>query len=282
MKYIQLLKEEHPALTMASDLGDPYHILPSRKLNIKVDSDQVLRVKNIPLYSSQEVTPTLTFEVTKNYLEKNGLAVLDLIISNYWERPIYFNFTSMNSLSIEIKPYLVQEGLVYRLLPVNSDGKDMIIDKETSYRNLITNADYTNLRNEDANFNFEDYQARMISPVRQSLNSLAEAYLKEGDRKKAEEILLYAVDNLYMKHLMPSFSNLHTASLLRYLEKNDLAKELTLAVFDYHSAQIRNSLQAGKNPDPIDRYLLTQSAELLDELGEGEYTKKITDLQSLM
>ena len=54
----------------------------------------------------------------KSGLEKKDLAILDFINSNNWERPIYFNNTSLNGTNLNFKRNVIQEGLAYRLLPV--------------------------------------------------------------------------------------------------------------------------------------------------------------------
>ena len=60
----------------------------------------------------------MALRVKGSFLPKNALALIDLVISNEWQRPVYFNFTSYNQIDLNIAPYLVQEGLVYRLMPL--------------------------------------------------------------------------------------------------------------------------------------------------------------------
>ena len=168
-KYLQLLHEEHQALRMTSSIGEPYSILPSRLLIMPGDNS-TSGVNRHVSNSGQSNSNSMVLSVTGNYLTKNSLAILDLLISNNWERPVYFNFTSYNQLDLNVSPYLVQEGLVYRLTPVENLSKDVEADTDVMFKNLMTNANYDNLLRNDIYLNHEDYHARMIEPLRSAFN----------------------------------------------------------------------------------------------------------------
>ncbi len=254
-QYFTLLKEEHPALRMAGNNGEFYHILPSRILKIRTNNG-----------SSKE----LSIRVSGNYLEKNALAILDLIISNDWKRPLYFNVTSMNSLDIDLKPYLIQEGLVYRLTSDRTE-KGIAVNTKLTYKNLVELTDLSNLADANVNFNYEDFQARIITPLRQSFNTLAEAYMKEGNRVMAEKVLTVSVEKLHYTHLLPSYTDLDTAEMLMDLGKKDLAKSVTISGFNYYYGQVNAQIQNNESPDNFNLYLLRQSTALLNNLGETGY-----------
>jgi hypothetical protein len=260
-QYLALLHNEHPALTMASSNGDPFHILPTKTLKISTDMGSEMHIP-----------------VEGNFLEKNALAILDLIVSNDWNRPLYFNFTSMNTMGLELKPYLVQEGLLYRLTATRHEGTDPGMDKAITFKKLITEADYSNLANEKVNFNYEDYLARMITPMRQSFNALAAAYLEDGDAAMAEKVLNEAVNKLYPTHLQPSYASLYTANLLAATGKKELAQRLTKAAFQYYYMQIEHDKKDHKYISNYDAYVVRQSAELLAELGEDQYVEQVKAL----
>lgn len=257
-QYLKLINEDHPALRRVGNDGDYYHILPSRFLRIKDDKSP---------------TKELVFKVDGNFLEKNSLAILDLIVSNRWERPFYFNFTSMNTLSMDIKPYLVQEGLIYRLTPNRSDG-DLAVNTALTYKNLVEYGNYTNLANAHVNFNYEDFYTRTIIPLRQSFNLLAEAFMKEGNMTMAEKVLDASIRKLHYSHLPPSYTDLHAAQMLIALGKADVARALTLPTFDYYYDQVQQRMTQNEAPDGFDLFALRQTAGFLNTLGETLYVNK--------
>ena len=266
-KYLQLLEQEHPALKVETSTGDFYNVLPARTILIPVD-DSLSNEKSAPM----------ALRVQGNFLQKNGLALLDLVVSNEWQRPVYFNFTSLNTAGFDLDPYVVQEGNVYRLTPHENPKKGISIDLELTAENLIEKADYSNLADPNVYFNYEDYYARMITPVRQSFNSLAEAYIGSGQPDRAEKVLLYAVDKLYMKHLDPSYTNLEAADMLSSLGREDLAKTLCSSVFDFYFEQLQITAAENKQLNRLDLFLAERSAEILNRLGDTNYLTKMDDL----
>lgn len=259
-QYLTLLKKEHPALAVITSSDDKYHILPSRTLQLPVDGRVSYGDSYVSFSAKKEPVRDLTIRVTGNYLEKNALAILDLLVSDNAGRPMYFNFTSMNTLGIDLKPYLIQEGLVYRLWPMEHDRKDVGINTALMYQNLVERSDYSNLSDASVYFTHEDYHLRMIDPLRQSFNILAEAFLKEENETMALAVLESALEKLYHRHLQPSFSNLHTAQLLMHLGEKEEAVSLTEWVYKFY----HDRMKASNSISELDRYLLKESARMLE------------------
>ncbi|NBP68155.1 MAG: DUF2723 domain-containing protein [Cytophagia bacterium] len=261
-EYLKLIHAEHPGIKKTGYLNDAYTMLPSRILKIKMPDSAM---------------SPLVIKVSGSYLEKNVLAILDLIVSNDWKRPFYFNMSSMNGLGIEIEPYLQQEGLVYKLTPTFNDN-GVTVNTELTYHNLIEDMDYTNLADEKINFNYEDYHARMIVPLRQAFNTLAEAYYTEGNQEKAVEVISFSLDKLHHPHLRPSYTELYTAEILLQLGNHERAKQIIHDIFDFYFLQLKMKLNNRQNMTRLDQYLLQQSAALLDSLGDSSYREKLQQL----
>jgi hypothetical protein len=220
----------------------------------------------------------MTVRVKGNYLQKNALAMMDLVISNNWERPVYFNYTSLSTAGLDLDKYVIQEGNVYRLTPFQNLKDDILVDTEATYKNLVDNADYTNLSDPSIYFNYEDYCARIITPVRQSFNTLAGTYLENGNQEMAEKVLLFVVDKLYKKHLEPSYTNLQAADMLSALGRDDLAKSLCASLFDFHFEKLQAAMRSKEQMNRLDLYLVDQSAETLGRLGDSNYLSKVEEL----
>jgi len=274
-KFLQLLNSEYPALTIHTQQGDAYNIIPSRTLDIRTD----VRPENAATAASFTDTmqqSDLTLKLTDNYLYKNALALIDLIVSNHWQRPMYFNFTSMNQIGLDLAPYLAQEGTLFRLRPHASADKGIVVDKALAYKNLIEDGDYTNLERKDVYFNYEDYTLRIITPLRQSFNALAAAYLTDGDGVMAGKVLRFAVDKLYPPHLLPSYANLQTAELLVAVGDDTLARTLVTAASVYAYDRVQEDRNRGRPIDQGDLYMLNRSSAMLkvmDGAGDAEQLK---------
>ena len=279
-KYLELLKVGNPALRVQASTGDSYNILPSKSLRLKIDTPVLsplaaLAVSTNPTVTSNEVPSEISFHVNGNYLQKNALAILDLLVSNGWTRPIYFNYTSLNTAGMMLDNHVVQEGNVYRLAPLESKNGQISIDRDLMYQNLIEKADYSNLLKKGVYYNYEDYHARMITPVRQSLNQLAIEYLKAGEMETADKVMQFALDKLYPDHLIPSYTNLQAADILFTLNRNDAAATLCTQAFDYAYEHLVYARSAGRAPENLDVFLAENAAEILSKIGDDQYVQKL-------
>ncbi len=275
-KYLALLKAAHPALRMQTRTGDVYSVLPSKTLHLKIDKDEFLKNDHGHFLSEAEISHELSLQVTENYLQKNALAFLDLVVSNAWTRPIYFNFTSLNTFGLDLKPYVVQEGTLFRLFPIKPSKDGIAMNTTLMYKNLVEKSDYANLSNPKVYFNYEDYHLRIIMPVQQSFNMLAQALYEEGNHALAEKVLTEAVDKVYLDHLTPSITNLQASRMLLALGRKDLAQHLSHNVFQYYYAAAQQD-----DADPEDLYLAEKSADILNLLGEDVYLKKVNSLKAV-
>ncbi|MEX2234652.1 MAG: DUF2723 domain-containing protein [Cyclobacteriaceae bacterium] len=275
-QYLQLLKNEHPALTMFTRNGEPYHILPSRTL--RLGAYEELSSNNSNVFSSRDTANEIILQITGDYVSKNVLAILDLIVSNEWKRPIHFNYTSMNTLGVDLSQYVVQEGAVFRLKPDKNPDENIPVNTALSYENLIVKADYSNLKDSSIHLSYEDHHARMLVPIRQSFNELAMAFLDEGNIDMAEKVLVEATKKLYHKHLRPSYTNVQAAEILLSINRNQLADSLTKAAFDYYYDLVKSDIGADEKPGDLDVYLLRRSAELLAKSGHNQYQQRLADL----
>lgn len=263
-QYLALLKEEHPGLRMVATNGEPYHIMPSRTLGISTPASP--GDSSLDIYRSGNGSSDLLLTVSGDYVSKNMLAILDLIVSNGWSRPVYFNFSSLNSLDIDLSSYVIQEGPLFRLSRHRNSGEAIRIDPSLSYRNLIAQADYSNVFDPSIFFSYEDHFARMIVPLRQLFNDLAVAFLRQGDSIKAREVVQHAIDKLYPTHLPPSYTNLQAAEILLAMGDERQAKKLNKALFEYQQSRVDMQRDRGIGPLPVDEFLLRRSRELLSEI----------------
>lgn len=272
-KFLKLLKDKHPALQAKSTTGEMYSILPSKllKLNVKPQTTQQQTSQHHPVQS-------MTFQVTGNYMTKSALAILDIVSSNNWQRPVYFNYTALNTAGLELQEHVVQEGNVYRLAPVNGRPDDIRVDADRMYANLVSEADYSGLKNENVYYSYEDFHARIITPLRQSFNTLAVSYLRNGNTAMAKSVLDFAIENIHYPHLDPSYSDLQTTDLLFAVDRKEEAVALCRRLFDFHYQKLRSDQLAGRPAERIDLFLAQQASKMLDSMNESQPEKLFNDL----
>ena len=146
----------------------------SRNYSIPVDASVVRANGTVNATDSLGAIINLSIG-DKSYLTKSDLAMLDIIASNKWERPICF--TSLG-VGLGLTTYLRKEGMVYRLTPLVNN----ISAKFNDYYNS-----FNNIAKIDTSFNPNDKKLNLQGGIRldiyNSLNAPAKAMLADAIKK---------------------------------------------------------------------------------------------------
>ena len=189
--YLAELKKKNTRLKMDTRFGG-YHITPAQSFYLNINKNEVLNKGIIPENMEDLVTDRMVWTMKGSGIEKNTLMLMDIMATNNWERPIYFNNTSLNSIGIDLSRYVVTEGNCYRLLPVenpvsNPGGDAYLVNTEVMYDNLMQNFYYRNLDDPGVYYN-QDHRNFALNH-RSSFNTLAESLVAEGKDEQALEVV---------------------------------------------------------------------------------------------
>ncbi|NMM48845.1 glycosyltransferase family 117 protein [Marinigracilibium pacificum] len=210
-EYLNLLNKGSRSIIANFDKKD-YARLLSKKFFLPVDSSKAASI--VPDKFKNRTVDTMWFNVNGNGLYKNDFMILDLIAGNNWERPIYFNSTSMRSVRFDIQDYLVQEGLTYRLVParVNTSDYTEATDTDQMYKNVMEKWQFRELNNPDSYYN-EDYRG-FVQNHRYAMNALAEALVNDGEFQKSFEVINKSLSDMPDQSIPYDFSILQTVEIL--------------------------------------------------------------------
>ncbi len=231
-QYLDLIKNRHQGLLVPIAFTQ-YNTLPSKTLFMNVDTAKVKQMGIIPEGKEHLLTNRMTFRLKegKNGIEKNSLLLLDIMATNNWERPIYFNNTSLQGISFDLSRYVVQEGNTYRLLPMenpNINELGEMVNTEVMYDNLMNNFYFRELDNTSVYYN-EDYRQFVLNH-RSSFNTLAEALIREGKDEMAKEVTMKNLEVMPDAAVPFDFSTAKTAELLFTLDEDELALEISKTI----------------------------------------------------
>ena len=224
-QFLKLIKEKHPALT-ARTRGQ-YNSLPSKELVLKLDSVQVNELKwiketSIPINRLR--TNVLSMKLKGSHLEKKDLAILDLIVNSNWSRPMYFNNTSLNAFNLDIKQHVVQEGLTYRLVPIRNPGGNTLVNADLMFENIVNKFEYRGLDDADVYYT-EDYRNFVLNH-RSAFNTLATAYLNQGEMERAKDVLLKGLEYMPDEGVSYDIFSIQQVSLLLAVGERDWALDI--------------------------------------------------------
>ncbi|MFD1769464.1 glycosyltransferase family 117 protein [Sphingobacterium suaedae] len=119
---LQFMLSDNPKNQLEAQNGSAINYLPARHIKMSVDRENVLKYNVVPKNWESHIVDEMTWEYSGNYVTRAELALLGIIRANNWKRPIYFtNYTPLDKMA-GLSKYLVEEGLVKKLMPVRMDG----------------------------------------------------------------------------------------------------------------------------------------------------------------
>lgn len=154
-----------------------------------------------------KMKPTLNYG-TIQAVRAQDIAVLDIVKSFNWERPIYFSVTCADDARIGMDNYMKMEGLAYRLVPERSENDLIFIDEpimkaqlfdsnpEEYSANYRPGLKFRGLSDESVFFNSSEM--RLVQNYRNSFIRLALYYLYV---EKNNEMVTKTLDK--MEHYIP-------------------------------------------------------------------------------
>jgi hypothetical protein len=172
-----------------SGRGDMMNYLPSNKFLIDVDTSKVISNGTVKKYFRNRIVSPMIWEYTAKDAFKGDLAIMDLLSTNKWERPVYISTTVPSSQYKGLEKYFVQEGITYRIVPVKTDkseeGEFGMIDPVVMYDNMMNKYKWGNAA--DPSVYLDENNKRMLSNFRRLFGNLGKALLTSGDTTKAVE-----------------------------------------------------------------------------------------------
>jgi len=210
-----------------------------KRFSVPVDTSLVR--KNGTVNANDSVLTEVKFEVPVQAgagIQRNDLAILNIIAANNWKRPIYFTSYYYN---LGFQDYLRKDGLTYRLVPIKTQRpqdkwvlnqrvsfllKDMNIDSAT--RNVMDKFVFTSGKGTY----FDEENRRHALNIRSAFAETAGNLAETGKKDEALKMLNKCesmIDSKDLPYAMISRDNTHNLYGLLYLEASYKAGNLQLA-----------------------------------------------------
>ncbi|MGY4383957.1 hypothetical protein ACVWYN_000983 [Pedobacter sp. UYP24] len=185
-------------------MGGSYeNLLPTKKLKLTIDKDQVLNTNTVSKSDQEQITPQMEWTYKEDKVLKSDLAIFDILVHNNWKRPIYFGTSISSDSYVGLEKYLYLEGYAFRLLPLKAPSTpDKELDKELQtnstvmYSNIMNKFDFSGFRSAK----YLDPESRRIaSGTYKFINNLAANLILSDKKIEAKNLLVKAVDQLPAK-----------------------------------------------------------------------------------
>jgi hypothetical protein len=177
----------------------------------------------------------MIWEYSETDAFKGDLAIMDLISTNNWDRPIYFSTTVPSSQYKGLEKYFIQEGLGYRVAPVRTDqpeqGEFGMIDPVVMYDNMMNKFKWGNA--EDPSVYLDENNRRMFSNFRRIFGTLGKELLLKGDTTKAIDAARRGLEIVPAEKMPNDFFSLGLAEVLIRAGKKEEGEKLLSDVIAY-------------------------------------------------
>lgn len=224
------ITSEDPQTKIQLGDGKLHNYLPTRKIRIPVNKEQVLKNNVVAPEMEDSIVPYIEFELQGNYILKNTLMTLDLLAGNNWERPIYFGIPGPQEAFRGLDEYLQLEGLAYRLVPLKQDmNNGYRVNTKAMFHRMMNVYQWGNLDKPGVLVD-SNIRRTIVPNMRIQVVTLASALIAEGKKEKALQVLDKCMEKL------PAYNIPHEASsynmLIAYYQAGDnnkagkMAKEL--------------------------------------------------------
>lgn len=278
-EYLKLINSGSELLQMKTSGKTLINMVPSRNLILDVDSSFLANDEIVPPQFKDLFVPQMNLQVGGNYVTKGTLMLLDLIVSNNWERPIYFNNTSLSTLGLNLDEHVVMEGLTYRLLPIRKPEsiREELVNTNLAMKNYMENFAFRGMN--DSNVYLDEEYRRFTSNHRSALNSIALALIEEDKLADAAKLLYFGLETIPDKAVPYDLSSGQSVPLFFEVGEDEKAVEIVDKISKRSLDMITFYT---KNDLGYDRELLV-SIEMvkffIPLLEERGYTEKSLDLK---
>lgn len=220
---LKFIEDENPGLQIPTSIS-AYNSIPARTLFLDVDTAKAKQI--VPKDMQDKIVDRMILNIKGRALEKKDLAFLDVLVNSNWERPIYLNNTSISQLNLDIKEYVVQEGMAYRVLPVKNDNPraGYPVNTEVMYDNVMNKFTWTNL-NDPSVYHTQDY-AGFVLNSRSTFNTLADDLIKKGDHTRALKVLQKCLEVMPNESVPFDFFSVQQVGMLLTIGEPDLANHV--------------------------------------------------------
>ncbi len=227
-----------------SGRGDYMNYLPASKFIVDVDTSLVLHNGTIKNYFKDRLLSPMIWEYSEADAFKGDLAIMDLLSTNNWNRPVYISTTVPSDQYKGLEKYFVQEGLAYRIVPIRIDtpekGEFGMIDPIIMYDNLMNKFTWGNAG--DPKVYLDENNRRMFSNFKRIFASLGKELVIKGDTVRAIEVAHKGLGIVPVQKMPSDFFSIGLAEVLIMAGKKEEGEKLLNEILSYSKGYLEYAI----------------------------------------
>jgi len=228
---LEWIKTDDPRFKRVPGYEESLDFIPTDKLYLNIDKENVLKNNYLDSTYARNIISQLNINLQgKEYLGKESLMILEMLQTNEWKRPIYFAITVDGNQFLGLKGNFLQEGLAYKVAPMQSRNGEPTINTAKMYDLVLNTFRWANVK--DSSLYLDENTLRMCTTHRYMMASLAQALYNEGQFEKAEKVIDVCMEELPVKTIPVHFSLVDMAKVLYAIGKKEKARDIIKTVAD--------------------------------------------------
>ncbi len=188
----KFIGESHPLPLQGGRRTESY--LPTKNLFIPVNKQQAVQAGLVSANDTNVVAEIpIRFPANRDYITKDELAILDIINTNIWDRPIYFAVTTRPEKFMGLTDYTRLEGMALRFIPKRSRAEAQFglvgsgeIAENIVYENVMNKFRWGNFDKKEL-FVDQSYMPSVQS-TQLAIRRAANTFQRKGNDQKAVEL----------------------------------------------------------------------------------------------
>ncbi|MEZ5026171.1 MAG: DUF2723 domain-containing protein [Chitinophagales bacterium] len=193
---MQFILSDNPEFKAQTGRGEMVNYLPTTKLKLKVNKEAVEKYNVVPDQFKNNEVYEIVWDLGKSRLIKYDLALLAMVASGDWSRPICFSNTVDASYYNGLDKYLLQEGEILRLVPCKFDQNQRgyyTINTQKSFDIVMNKFKYGGLGERE--MFVDENSGRIMNTLKSVHFSIADDLIKQNRKEDAIKILEKARKN---------------------------------------------------------------------------------------
>ncbi|KXK36620.1 MAG: DMT(drug/metabolite transporter) superfamily permease [Bacteroidetes bacterium OLB9] len=197
-----------------------HNFITSRRFYLPIDKEKYSKLGFETMVDSSKWAPFIPFifPESSGYILKDELAIMDVIASNFYERPIYFAITCQPSKLLGLNDFMEMEGLGLRISPY-MDQEPSQLPSIYGFGGIDVDAVYKNVMNKWKWGNFDKMKLYVdqsylaeVQAMRLIMMRAATKLSKLGDKKRAVEMA-----NKYFE-VFPNMNFPYDGSIIQFIK----------------------------------------------------------------
>lgn len=190
---MQYIGEDRPLRSQSGRIIEAHY--PTNRVFIPVDKNVVLQNGTVGIADTANIVDAIPVRLGDTQLLKDEIAILDILASNLWERPIYFAVTARQEKLFGMQDYTQLEGLALRIVPVKSKSETQLygllgsgrVNTEKIYENITEKWLWGNFDKHDTYINHS--YGPSVQSMQFAMQRGAIALIEKGENEKATQLV---------------------------------------------------------------------------------------------